>query len=309
MNADDIRKVLTVRHLRLIAALSELGLVSKVADKLSLTQPTVSKQISELERLIEAPIVTRRRNRLLLTAIGQRLADHARQVLGQIDRAAFDITAMASGVSGAVSIGAVSSVAPIILPDAIALLKRSAPEASVAVLDGHFVSLFPMLEAGSIDLLIARVWHPQNLPEIEQKVLLREPVVVVAGQDHPLTRKARLDWSVVVDWPWIMPPPNSVARRAVDALFAEQGLTLPVNMIASLSLSLNLEILRTMPALSLFPQSLARNHMLRGDLVVLPLDTRGFLSEARCFWRPERRATNSTFDLFLKCLDQTRVDG
>lgn len=304
----DFQKALTLRHLRIIAALAELKLVARVAEALNVTQPAVSKQIADLERIVGMPIVTRDRNRLYLTPVGSRLADHAKQALAQLDRAAFDIEAMASGVSGSVSIGVVSSVAPILLPGAIALFKRSTPEASISVSEGHFVELLPQLEAQSIDLMISRVWQPQELPGIEQVALFSEPIVVVAGRNHPLSLGSDIDWKDAVKFPWILPQANSIARRAVDALFAANGLTPPGNTVASLSMALNLELMREMPALGLMPHRLAQTQAARGEIAVLPLDTRGLLSEARCFWRPEQIAQNATLALFLKCLHQTTDD-
>lgn len=275
---------------------------------MNVSQSAVSKQIAELERVVGVPVVTRDRNRLSLTPIGSRLADHARQALNQLDRAAFDIEAMASGVSGAVSIGVVSSVAPTLLPGSIALFKRSTPQATVSVSEGHFVELFPQLEAGILDLLIARIWQPQELPGIGQMSLFSEPVVVVAGRAHRLAQRKDVAWSEAVAFPWILPQSNSVARQAVDALFAANGLTPPANTIASLSLALNLELLQVMPALGLMPQRLAQVQAGRGEVVILPLDTRGLLSEARCFWRTDQIAQNGTSSLFLKCLQQTATE-
>lgn len=291
--------------MRVIAALADLKIVARVSEALNVTQPAVSKQIAELEKIVGVPVVTRDRNRLYLTPIGNRLADHAKQTLNQLDRAAFDIEAMASGVSGSVSIGAVSSVATTLLPNTIALFKRSTPQATVSVSEGHFVELLPQLEAGALDILIARIWQPQELSGIEQMTLFSEPVVVVSGRNHPLAQKKSLDWSDVADSPWILPQANSVARQAVDALFAANGLTPPSNTIASLSLALNLELLRVMPALGLMPQRLAQTQATRGEIVTLPLDTHGLLSEARCFWRTDQIAQNGTLSLFLKCLQQT----
>lgn len=285
--------------------MADLKLVARVSEALNVTQPAVSKQIAELEKIVGVPVVTRDRNRLYLTPIGSRLADHARQTLGQLDRAAFDIEAMASGVSGSVSIGVVSSVAPTLLPGTIALFKRSTPQASVSIFEGHFVELFPQLEAGALDLLIARIWQPQELPGIDQMPLFSEPVLVVAGRNHPIAQNKEITWSDVTTFPWILPQTNSVARRAVDALFATNGLTPPSNTIASLSLALNLELLRVMPALGLMPQRLAQTQAARGEIVILPLDTHGLLSEARCFWRADKIAQNGTLSLFLKCLQQT----
>lgn len=299
---------ITLRHLRALVALADLKLVARVSEALGVTQPAVSKQIAELENIVGVPVVTRDRNRLFLTPIGTRLADHARQMLGQLDRAAFDIEAMTSGVSGSVSIGVVSSVAPTLLPDTIALFKRSTPQASVSVSEGHFVELLPQLEAGALDLVIARIWQPQELAGIDQMALFSEPVVVVAGRNHPLAQAEDVAWADVAHFPWILPQPNSVARQAVDALFAANGQSPPINTIASLSLALNLELLRAMPALGLLPQRLAQAHAARGETVTLPLDTHDLLSEARCFWRTDQVAQNATLSLFLKCLQQTTAD-
>jgi DNA-binding transcriptional LysR family regulator len=196
--------------LRVIAALSDLKLVAPVSEALNVTQPAVSKQIAELERIVGAPIVTRDRNRLYLTSIGQRLAEHARQALDQLDRAAFDIEAMASGVSGSVSVGVVNSVAPTLLPEAIALFKSSTPQASIAIKEGHFVELLPEMETGALDVLIARTWQPQELPGIAQLSLFAEPVVVAAGRNHNLAKRTDPEWSDLVDFPWILPQANSV---------------------------------------------------------------------------------------------------
>ncbi len=271
---------------------------------LNVSQPAVSKQIAELERIVGVPVITRDRNRLYLTDIGARLAEHAKKVLNQLDRAAFDVDAMASGVSGSVSLGVVSSVAPILLPSTIALFKKNTPYAAVSVTQGHFVGLYPELESGALDLLIARIWQPQEMPGIVQKKLYSEPLVVVVGRKNPLARRNELAWSDVVKFPWILPPANSVARRAVDSLFAENSLTPPCNTIASLSLTLNLEMMNVMPAVGLLPQSLAQVYASRGEIVSLPLDTHGFLSETRCFWRERQTTTNSALSFFLKCLEQ-----
>ena len=298
-------QAITLRHLRALVALSDLKLIARVSEALGVTQPAVSKQIAELERIVGVPVVTRDRNRLYLTPIGVRLADHARLALGQLDRAAFDIEAMTSGVSGSVSVGVVSSVAPNLMSGTIELFKRSTPQANVSVSEGHFVELLPQLEAGALDLVIARVWQPQELAGIDQMALFSEPIVVVAGHNHLLSQGGDVTWTDVTTYPWILPQPGSVARQAVDALFAANGLSPPNNTIASLSIALNLELLRAMPALGLLPQRLAQAQAARGETVILPLDTRDLLSEARCFWRKDQVSQNATLALFLKCLRQT----
>lgn len=294
--------------MRVLAALAELKLIARVSEVLHISQPAVSKQIADLERIVGVPVIVRTKNRLHLTDIGLRLAEHAKHVLNQLDRAAFDLDAMASGVSGAVSVGVVSSVAPTLLPGAISLFKRGSPHATISIVDGHFVGLYPELEAGTLDILIARVWQPQELPGIEQMTLLNEPVVVVASQAHPLAGRERLKWSEVVDEPWIMPPADSVARKAMNALFAENGLSPPKDTVSSLAQTLNLELLRETRILGFMAQKMAQRYVLRGDIAILPLETANLLSEARCFWRSDQLEQNRALSLFLKCLQQAAED-
>jgi DNA-binding transcriptional LysR family regulator len=76
-------KGITLQHLRALVALSDLKLVARVSEALGMTQPAVSKHIAELGRIVGVPIVMRDRNRLYLTPIDSRLAEHARQALSE----------------------------------------------------------------------------------------------------------------------------------------------------------------------------------------------------------------------------------
>lgn len=295
---------LSLRHLRMIDSLGRLGLVARVAEALSLTQPAISKQLAELERIVGVPIVLRDRNRVFLTPAGERLASHARLVLAQLDRAAFDVNAIAAGISGAISVGVVGSVAPTLMPEVVVSLMTCAPDVKLTFHEGHFISLLPLLNDNSIDFLIARSWQPHEHPGLAQRRLYDEKLVVVAGPDHPLADDPTIDWARAADWPWILPQGNSIAFQAVSAMFASHGLLCPINAIASLSLALNLQILNRMPALALYPQHLATRHAQRKDLVVLPLDTGDTLSQVRCFWRADAPQTSSAA-LFMDCLLQS----
>ena len=66
-----------MQHLRVLAAIDDLGLVSRVADALSLSQSAISKQIAEIEGVVPNAVFYRERNRLYLTTSGKRLAHHA----------------------------------------------------------------------------------------------------------------------------------------------------------------------------------------------------------------------------------------
>ncbi|PSM18990.1 LysR family transcriptional regulator [Nitratireductor sp. StC3] len=300
---------LKVQHLRILAALARLKLVTKVADALAITQPAVSKQLAEMEHSLGIAIIVRERNRLFLTPAGKRLAQHAQAVLDQLKRAELELDAVRFGVSGDLRIGTVASLAAVMLPQAIATLKQNAPDVSVSVTEGHFRELLPKLLNGAIDIAIARTWHEQEIAGVAQRPLASEPLCVVADPGHPLARRDHLEWDEVTQWPWILPDQDSIARQELDAFFTRNGTRSPRNVITSLSLQLNLALLREMPVITLFPRSMTRPHIARGEMVELPIRVDALLFETRCFWRIGQDKSNATLNLLLRNLDELGANG
>ncbi len=295
---------LKLQHLRILAALSHLKLVTNVAEALGITQPAVSKQLVEMEQSLGVAIIARERNRLFLTPAGERLAQHAQAVLDRLKRAELELDAVRFGVSGDVRIGTVSSLASVMLPQAIATLKRNAANVSISIVEGHFRELLPKLLNGSIDIAIARTWQLQEIDGIAQKALATEPIWVVTDPGHPLAQRDNLDWHEITQWPWILPDQHTIARQELDAFFVRSGAQVPNDVIASLSLQLNLALLREMPIVTLFPRSLGRAHVARGELVKLPLHLDTLLFETRCFWRVDDELQNNTLNLLLRNLEE-----
>ncbi len=291
-----------MQHLRVLAAIDDLGLVSRVADALSLSQSAISKQIAEIEGVVPNAVFYRERNRLYLTTSGKRLAHHAKLVLAQLHAAELEIQALALGETGFLRVGSVTSLVPSLLSQAITRFKAVAPQVSLAVVEGHFLSLHPLLARGEIDLALARTWQPKKYSGIDMQILSAEPVVATCGRNHPLLSKRRLSWAEACAGAWILPEKNTVARQAIEAFFANKGLASPHDVIEAQSLPLSLALLQAMPRLCLLPESLALNYAAKGDLVALDLRLEGVLVEAGCFWREGHLANNPAARLFVDCL-------
>ena len=117
---------LRMNHLRTLAALVQFGQVRRVAEAFHVTQSAISKQIAEIEDGLGEPVVRREGNAIVLTAIGQRLASRATDVLQQLDKTRHEIEALRSGMSGRVVLGAVSTVNVGLVPRAIRLVRQRA---------------------------------------------------------------------------------------------------------------------------------------------------------------------------------------
>lgn len=105
------QKGLKLSHLRLLAALADTGQISQAAALLSITQPAASRLLSEVERIVGAPVHCRTGRGMTLTPIGQALALRAQRVQTELRDAARDIAEVTAGEIGHVRIGSVTGPA------------------------------------------------------------------------------------------------------------------------------------------------------------------------------------------------------
>lgn len=291
---------LRMNHLRTLAALVRLGQVRRVAEEFHVTQSAISKQIAEIEAGLGEAVVRREGNRLVLTPIGERLTSRATDILRQIERTRDEIAALRVGLSGRVVLGAVSTVSASLVPKAILLLKEQAPDVTVLLEEDTADRLLPRLIDGSIDLAVTRMWHPVAYEGVSQRVLMNEPVVIAVGAGHPLAGKDHVSWESALTFPWIVPKTGSPAHGALSALLAAHGLRVPAGSTESISITMNLELLKLGPFVCLLPGNFALHLAGERRIAVLPLDTGSILSEIRLLWLTDTQG--ATQELLLDCL-------
>ncbi|MBB2947082.1 DNA-binding transcriptional LysR family regulator [Actinoplanes lutulentus] len=193
-----------LRHLRSFLALAEERHFGRAADRLHIAQPALSQQIKQLEREFGVALFTRTTRRVELTSAGSRFADHARAVIGSAERAATDMTMVASGQAGRVSVGFIGTATYDLLPAAAREVRSRLPEVRLEL---HGELLSPALLSGLIDgvydLVVFRPDGSMN-PEISSQVLRRERLVAVLPDRHPLARRDRINLAALRADPFVM---------------------------------------------------------------------------------------------------------
>src|SRR3954468_18860019 len=120
-----------LRHLRSFAVLAEERHFGRAAERLHLAQPALSQQIKQLERELGVTLFSRTTRRVELTEAGGRFVGHARDVLADVDRARDDMTSLASGHAGRVSIGFVGTATYDVLPRVAREVRRELPDVAL----------------------------------------------------------------------------------------------------------------------------------------------------------------------------------
>ncbi|WP_234312395.1 LysR substrate-binding domain-containing protein [Streptomyces griseus] len=180
---------LKFRHLTLLIAVYECGSVVRAAESLHLTQPAATRTLRELEAVAELPLFVRVPRGMRPTVYGEALVGHARAVVAEVRRAEEHLTGLRQGRDGTVTVGTLLAGANVLLPRAVARLKRERPRLTVVVREGTPDVLHPALLGGELDVIVGRMGTAPGDGEgekVRQRTLYREPIRLAVRAGHPL---------------------------------------------------------------------------------------------------------------------------
>jgi len=266
-----ITRKFRLRHVELIAELYDCRSILKAARRLSLTQPTVTKALQDVESTLGVKLFVRSNRGLEPTAYGEIFARHAKIVLAQLRHAAEELESLRAGYSGKVTVGTLLAASASILPDAIALLKRQRPGVAISVVVGTYDILMPSLLVGDLDMVLGRLPEEGRSRGLVYEEFYAEPICIVTRRGHPLTRRRRLTLRDLVNEAWLLPLPETALRRQIERAFVEAGAPLPRNVIESVSILTNRALLRKSDCIGVMPYHVALDDVEQGLLAILPV--------------------------------------
>jgi LysR family transcriptional regulator, transcription activator of glutamate synthase operon len=181
-----------LRQLRYLVALAEERSFTRAAARMLVAQPALSQQIAKLEAELGLALADRTTRRVGMTEAGDRLVEHARQILRQIDLAGEDMAALAGLRAGRLTIGASRTVGSLDLSGLLAEFHRRHPEVDLAVREDLSVTLAAELRTDELDLAFITQPGPDGDDGLELREVSREPLVAIVAPAHPLARRRRL---------------------------------------------------------------------------------------------------------------------
>ncbi|MDN7671082.1 LysR substrate-binding domain-containing protein [Burkholderia oklahomensis] len=294
---------LKLRHLHLLVALVDLRTVGEVAATMHVTQPAVSKMITEMEKGVGIALFERDGRRIKPTPYGECLIRHARTLLAHAERASAELQAMSNGAGGRVEVGVLSVAAPMLIPRAVTLFKQYLPSATVSLHEGTLDVLTPELRAGRLDLIVGRIPLAPLDPDLLHQPLFDDPVVIVAARGHALAQRRRMKWKDLEGHAWIVPTLSAPMNQRLLSVLATHGVRTPDNMIESVVIASNVALLQLGTTLGLLPQSLAQHYEAAGVLRILPLTLGGVMGSVGMTWMRANEETPAA-SLMKACLDE-----
>jgi len=267
-----LRSRLKTRHLLLLVALGDEGNVHRAAEVLSVTQPAASKMLRELEQMLDAPLFDRLPRGVRPTAYGEALIRHARLVVDSLDQARDEVLALKSGELGHVAVGAITSPAVRVLPQAVAELKALWPGLRVSVEVENSDLLLERLAQDRLDLVLARLSVQHDKLQLNYEPLALEPVCAVARVGHPLAQNLGLSLAALADAAWVVPPPGTVLRHRFDLMFPRANLRAPTDLVETSALLFLTRLLQQTDRVAVLSVDVAAYYAAHGLVVRLPVE-------------------------------------
>jgi LysR family hca operon transcriptional activator len=174
-----------LRHLRYFVAVAEAGgLTGAAQGKLHTSQPSLSRQIRDLETEIGAQLLMRLARGIELTPAGRVFLDHARLVLSQVEAAGEAARRVAHPSKPCFTMGFLTGHELKWMPEALRILRDELPNIDVMVSSQYSPLLADALLKAKMDVAFLR--RERGMPELAYRVLLKEPLMVVLPSDHRL---------------------------------------------------------------------------------------------------------------------------
>ncbi|MEM9047497.1 MAG: LysR family transcriptional regulator [Pseudomonadota bacterium] len=260
----------TERHLKHLAAVVETGSMTEGAALLGLSQPALSRSMSELETRLGIPLFKPGRRPLEPTALGQQLAAHGNVILAATKKASSVIDGFRGGLAGLVRVGGVPFFVDALVSTMIAAFRQTHPDIRIDLSYGYLPELQAALAADQLDLAITPASKAQRTGPFLFKEVLPARNVVACRAEHPLLRKRGLTAQDLLDFAWIEPPSGSPLLGDMRSVMLSFGLANATIGFSGGSLLSVLNYLRETDALTILPHSVVFTHR-RDRVTVLPV--------------------------------------
>src|SRR6267142_3443866 len=210
---------LDIRHLRYFLAVAEAGSFSRAADRLGISQPSVSQQMRDLEAGLRVPLFQRRGKRILLTPRGLIFQEHARALLHHLENFLQELNSEPGELRGTLRLGVIPVLNVPLVPQLLGAFVADHPAISVTVEEISSTEIETALEEGRMDVGLGFLTH--HSPNLRYERLYTDQFALIVHASHPWAKRRIIDVSELHQARILQLPDTFVMRRMTDAICRE----------------------------------------------------------------------------------------
>ncbi|MGE7136285.1 LysR family transcriptional regulator [Luteibacter sp. NPDC031894] len=292
-----------LRHLRYFIAVVEAGSFTLAAGRLHTSQPSLSRQIRDLEEEVGESLLLRNPRGVQTTAAGQAFLAHARTAVVQVEAAREAARRAAHPSKPVLAMGFLTGQELRWLPRITRLLADRLSAIELSLSSNHSPLLAEELRRGRLDVAFMRA--ESDMPELAYRSIAREPLIVVMPSDHPLAADSAVEPSSLAAHTFINVSGTAPAvRRVIDAYLEANGLHVaPAHDVDNLAMAMSL--ISSTRGISLLPEY--ATDFLPRSVTSRPLRGDPPMIDFVAAWDPSNRST--TLKSLLERLDDLSAPG
>lgn len=207
---------LDIRHLRYFLAVAEAESFSRAADRLGISQPSVSQQMRDLEAGLRVPLFQRRGKRILLTPKGLIFQEHARTLLRQLESFLEELNREPGQLRGALHLGVVPVLNVPLVPHLLGLFTADHPAISVVVEEISSTDIETALEEGRMDVGLG--FMTRYSPNLRYERLCTDEFALIVSEAHPWAKRRIVPFSELHQQRLLQLTDSFVMRRMTDEI-------------------------------------------------------------------------------------------
>lgn len=221
----------TLRQMRVFAAVAQQKSFTRAARELHLTQPAVSQQLKLLEAELGLPLLEYVGRNIHLTAAGEELLRYVAQVSDLLREAGESFAAMRGLKRGILKLGAVST-AKYFAPSLLSAFTAEFPQVQIKFTVGNREEIIKQLADNDIDLVI--MGRPPRELVTTAESFAKHPLVIIASPDHPLAQsKRKMPLKQLATENFVIREEGSGTRASMEHVFREHGVPFHASMEVS----------------------------------------------------------------------------
>jgi LysR family hca operon transcriptional activator len=257
-----------LRHLRYFVAVAEEGSLTNAAERrLHTAQPSLSRQIRDLEVEVGVKLLERGARGVDLTAAGRTFLDHARLALLQVEAAGEAARRAAQPQKASFIIGFLTGHEMVWLPDALRILREEEPDIEITLASQSSPDLAGALMRGKVDVALLR--RETQAPGLTFKLMMKEPLVAMVATGHRLASRKAISPQEIARETYISPTRFApVLKSVIESYMATFGITLKPDYEAD-NLTSTMSLVASTGGVTVVPIYL--RHVLSPSMVLRPL--------------------------------------
>jgi DNA-binding transcriptional LysR family regulator len=246
-----------LRDLHILLTVANCASMTKAARQLAVSNPVVSKAITELEHVVGARLLERGARGVELTVYGRALARHGLTVFDELRQAVGHIEFLSDPTAGELRIGATIMLAAGLVTSAVEALSRRFPRMRFHLIASETGAAYAALERRDVDLVVTRPFQMADRPDFQTQILHEEADVVVAGPSA-LARRRSISLVDLVNEAWALPPHESFSGMIAVEAFQKAGLKMPSATVVTSTAPARLALVAAGRFLTIMPRSVLR---------------------------------------------------